>query len=51
MMKVSTRKRKLQKQLTKRSNFRSKTHKKNIKLSGGLPRKKKNNKTSKFRED
>jgi hypothetical protein len=39
-MKVSTRKRKLQKQLTKRSNFRSKTHKKNRKIYAGLPRKK-----------
>ena len=36
MMKISTRKRKLQKQLTKKSNYRIKTHKKNRKIYSNL---------------
>ena len=36
MMKISTRKRKLQKQLTKKSNYRIKTHKKNRKIYTNL---------------
>ena len=40
MMKISTRKRKLQKQLTKRNNYRVKTYKKNRKMYANLPMKK-----------
>ena len=40
MMKISTRKRKLQKQLTKRNNYRVKTYKKNRKMYPNLPMKK-----------